>query len=179
VLERGGEVLKFIGDGLLAIFPMDQMNPCDTDREMVYCATSKAEDCATEEPNLFCGKSACARAIEAARDAVKRMADANEEIIAGGQEALRFGLALHLGNVTYGNIGASSRLDFTVIGPATNEAARMDSLTKELGIAVLMSEELERFVTGTLASVGRHSLRVVSADREIFTLPELVVTPAE
>jgi len=178
VLERGGEVLKFIGDGLLAIFPMDRMNPCDTEGEMVYCATSKAEACATEEPNLFCGKSACARAIEAARDAVKRMAEANEEITAGGHEALRFGLALHLGNVTYGNIGAASRLDFTVIGPATNEAARMDSLTKELGIGVLISEEFERFVPGTLASVGRHSFRGVAADREIFTLPELLAAPA-
>ena len=179
VLERGGEVLKFIGDGVLAIFPMDRMNPCDTEGEMVYCATSKAEDCATEEPNLFCGKSACARAIEAARDAVKRMAEANVEITAGGHEALRFGLALHLGNVTYGNIGAASRLDFTVIGPATNEAARMDTLTKELGIGVLISEEFERFVPGTLVSVGRHSFRGVALDREIFTLPELLPAPAE
>jgi adenylate cyclase len=126
---------------------------------------------------MFCGKSACARAIEAARDAVKRMAEVNEELAAEGRDALRFGLALHLGNVTYGNIGAASRLDFAVIGPATNEAARMDTLTKELGVGVLISEEFERFVPGTLVSVGRHSFRGVSHDREIFTLPELLEAP--
>ena len=92
---------------------------------------------------------------------------------ATGHAPLRFGLSLHLGNVTYGNIGAASRLDFTVIGPATNEAARMDALTKKLGLSVLISEEFERFVSGSLVSVGRHRFRGVAQDREIFTLPEL------
>src|SRR3546814_14783741 len=101
------------------------------------------------------------------------MAEVNAELTAGGRAALRFGLSLHLGNVTYGNIGAASRLDFTVIGPATNEAARMDNLTKELGIDVLLSEEFERFVPGTLVSVGRHSLPGVAPGRDVFTLPAL------
>jgi adenylate cyclase len=172
VLERGGEVLKFIGDGILAIFPMAKM-PAGTEGETLYCAESTAGDCTTKDPELFCGKSACNSAIEAARDAVTRMAQVNEEIAAAGHAPLRFGLSLHLGNVTYGNIGAASRLDFTVIGPATNEAARMDALTKKLGLSVLVSEEFERFVSGTLVSVGRHRFRGVAQDREIFTLPEL------
>ncbi|HEY9549988.1 MAG TPA: DUF427 domain-containing protein, partial [Kiloniellaceae bacterium] len=173
VLERGGEVLKFIGDGLLAIFPMDKVNPCDDPAEM-YCAAGAAP----EGDGMYCGKNACTRAIAAARDALARMAEVNAELTAGGRAALRFGLSLHLGNVTYGNIGAASRLDFTVIGPATNEAARMDSLTKEIGIDVLLSEEFERFVPGTLVSVGRHSLRGVAQVREIFTLPELAQAAA-
>jgi adenylate cyclase len=173
VLERGGEVLKFIGDGLLAIFPMDKVSPCDDPSEL-YCAAGPAPG----DDGMYCGKSACSRAIEAARDALRRMAEVNVELAADGREALRFGLSLHLGNVTYGNIGAASRLDFTVIGPAANEAARMDALTKELGISVLVSEDFARFVPGALVSVGRHSLRGVSQSREIFTLPELVEVAA-
>lgn len=169
VLERGGEVLKFIGDGLLAIFPMDKIDPCD-DPAQLYCNAGEVPD----GGGSYCGKSACNRAVDAARDAVKRMVDVNAELTTEGREALRFGLALHLGNVTYGNIGASSRLDFTVIGPAANEAARMDTLTKELGVTVLVSEEFERFVPGSLVSVGRHRFRGVAQDRELFTLPELL-----
>jgi adenylate cyclase len=128
---------------------------------------------------MFCGKNSCHLAIKAARDAVKRMAALNEELAEAGSAPLACGISLHLGNVTYGNIGAASRLDFTVIGPATNEAARMDGLTKELGLGVLISEEFERFVPGTLVSVGRHAFRGVTQEREIFTLPELLETPAE
>jgi uncharacterized protein (DUF427 family)/class 3 adenylate cyclase len=173
VLARGGEVLKFIGDGLLAIFPMDKMPDCEADDEL-YCAKAGIE----ERVEKYCGKSACIRAIEAARDALQRMAELNAEFAAAGRPPLHFGLSLHLGNVTYGNIGAASRLDFTVIGPAANEAARMDALTKELGISVLVSEDFARFVPGTLVSVGRHSLRGVAQSREIFTLPELVEVAA-
>src|SRR3546814_5934538 len=85
------------------------------------------------------------------------MAEVNAELTAGGRAALRFGLSLHLGNVTYGNIGAASRLDFTVIGPATNEAARMDNLTKELGIDVLLRSEEH---TSELQSLMRISYAV-------------------
>jgi adenylate cyclase len=173
VLERDGEVLKFIGDGLLAIFPMDKMPACDAEDEY-YCARTGIG----EDVEMYCGRSACSRAVEAARDALRRMAEVNAELAGTGREPLRFGLSLHLGNVTYGNIGSATRLDFTVIGPATNEAARMDTLTKELDIGVLISEEFERVVPGTLVSVGRHSFRGVTQSREIFTLPELLAAPA-
>lgn len=169
VLEHGGEVLKFIGDGLLAIFPMQSAEGA-AGPEPVFC--SKDGD------KMYCGKNAAHLAIKAVRDAVRRMAALNEELAAAGSPPLACGISLHLGNVTYGNIGAASRLDFTVIGPATNEAARMDGLTKELGLGVLISEEFERFVPGTLVSVGRHTFRGVTQEREIFTLPELAKVPA-
>jgi len=175
VLAHGGEVLKFIGDGLLAIFPMEKMAACDAEDEL-YCAKSGIEQGAAA---TYCGKSSCNSAIEAARDALQRMVEVNAALAETGRDPLRFGLSLHLGDVTYGNIGAASRLDFTVIGPATNEAARMDTLTKELGIGVLVSEDFERFVPGTLVSVGRHRMRGVALEREIFTLPELVKKAAE
>src|SRR5690606_12035019 len=68
VLERGGEVLKFIGDGLLAIFPMDKAPVCDAD-DAIYCAKAGSEDAV----EMYCAKSACHSAIEAARDALRRM----------------------------------------------------------------------------------------------------------
>src|SRR3546814_277356 len=173
VLERGGEVLKFIGDGVLAIFPMERVEPGE-DSGGVYCAAGASP----EGDGRYCGKPACNRAIEAAREALLRMGEVNAEVTGAGRAPLRFGLSLHLGDVTYGNIGAASRLDFTVIGPAANEAARMDALTKELGIGVLISEEFARFVPGTLVSVGRHSFRGVAQSREIFTLPELIEVAA-
>ena len=174
VLDHGGEVLKFIGDGLLAIFPMERA-PNEGDSGEVYCTKGGPEG----KGSQFCGKNACHVAVKAARDAVKRMAALNEELAEAGSAPLACGISLHLGDVTYGNVGAASRLDFTVIGPATNEAARMDGLTKELGLGVLVSEEFERFVPGTLVSVGRHAFRGVTQEREIFTLPELLEAAAE
>lgn len=173
VLEREGEVLKFIGDGLLAIFQMDKVPACDAG-DAFYRAKAGID----EGEEMYCGRSACTRAISAARDALARMAEVNAALAATGVAPLRFGLSLHLGNVTYGNIGAANRLDFTVIGPAANEAARMDALTKELGIDVLISEDFARFVPDTLVSVGRHRFRGVAQSREIFTLPELAKATA-
>ncbi|GAB4394429.1 MAG: hypothetical protein Tsb0032_19490 [Kiloniellaceae bacterium] len=170
VLDHGGEVLKFIGDGLLAIFPMQTAGEAAS-QEPVFCTK--------DGDKMFCGKNACHTAIKAAREALQRMQALNDELKQAGQAPLACGISLHLGDVTYGNIGAASRLDFTVIGPATNEAARMDGLTKELGVGVLISEEFERFVSGTLVSVGRHSFRGVTQSRELFTLPELLGSAAE
>ncbi|WP_299621567.1 DUF427 domain-containing protein [Pelagibius sp.] len=155
VLDGGGEVLKFIGDGLLAIFPMEKTGKFDKGKEM------------------YCGRHAGREALKAAREALARMEEVNHALAEDGRAPLRFGMALHMGDVTYGNIGAPSRLDFTVIGPATNEAARLDNLTKELGIPLLVSEDFEQVVTGSLVSLGRFRLRGVAEDMEVFTLPEL------
>ncbi len=174
VLAHGGEVLKFIGDGLLAIFPMDKVK-AGAEGQPLYCPGGTAK----EGDAMFCGFEACGKAIEAARDALTRMAKVNAALTESGRPALGFGLSLHLGDVTYGNIGATSRLDFTVIGPATNEAARMDALTKKLGLGVLISEDFARFVPDGLVSVGRHAFRGVSQEREIFTLPELLPGAAD
>ncbi len=147
VIEQGGEVLKFIGDAILAIFVID--DPADPAPE------------------------ACTRALAAAADAGERIAAVNGEREARGEPALAFGVGLHRGNLTYGNIGTERRLDFTVIGPAVNEAARIEDLCKTLETSVLMSEALAASIPGetNLLSLGRHVLRGVRTPQEIFTLP--------
>ncbi|MDH3234106.1 MAG: DUF427 domain-containing protein [Alphaproteobacteria bacterium] len=147
VIEHGGEVLKFIGDAVLAIFAIDD----------------------PESPN----PQACAQALAAVRDAEARIAAVNSERAARGQPALRFGTSLHRGDLTYGNIGTMKRLDFTVIGPAVNEAARIEALCKTLDTPVLISEAFAKSIDGKLEPLGLHSLRGVSAKQAIFTLPPI------
>jgi adenylate cyclase len=136
VLEREGEVLRFIGDAALAIFPVNDQ---------------EAE--------------ACRRALEAAREAIRRM----DAINATRERPLRFGIALHLGDVLYGNIGTPTRLEFTVIGAAANEAARIESLCKVLDAPLLVSAPVARHLAGA-RSLGRHPLRGVAESMELFTL---------
>lgn len=146
VTEAGGEILKFIGDAMLAIFPV-------------------ANDAARAE--------VVGRAVQAATRAVAAIAALNDTCATTGQPPIRFGLALHLGDVMFGNIGASARLDFTVIGPAVNEAARIELLCKELGHPLLVSSTFARAATNSsahLVSTGRHRLRGVREEAELFTL---------
>jgi adenylate cyclase len=140
VLERQGEVLRFIGDAALAIFPVGPNE-----------GTDEGE--------------ACRRALQAARDAIARMEAAN----AKRKRPLRFGIALHLGDVLYGNIGTPSRLEFTVIGAAANEAARIESLCKVLQVPLIVSPPVARHLAG-VRSLGRHALRGVAEPMELFTL---------
>ena len=143
--SHGGEILKFIGDGVMAYFP--------------------AEDA------LFL-PSVTANALGAARQLVEEIAVANEARAAGGRDAVRFGVGLHVGPVTFGNVGTEDRLDFTVIGPAVNRAARLESLTKELKVPVLASAEFRDATIQPMVSMGRHTLRGVPEPVEVFTLPE-------
>jgi adenylate cyclase len=136
VIEHKGEVLRFIGDAALAIFPVGA-DPAD----------------------------ACRRALQAARDALARMKALNEKRAA----PLRFGIGLHLGDVMYGNIGTPSRIEFTVIGAAANEAARIESKCKELGADLIVSAPVARQLGG-LRSLGSHRLRGVGAPIELFTV---------
>jgi adenylate cyclase len=142
--ENGGEILKFIGDGVMAYFP--------------------AEDA------LFLPQ-VTNNAIAAARRLIDDIEAANEARAAGGHDPVRFGIGLHVGPVTFGNIGTEDRLDFTVIGPAVNRAARLESLTKQLGVPVAASAEFNAACTIPLKSVGRHTLRGVPEPVEVFTLP--------
>ncbi len=144
VPENGGEVLKFIGDAVLAIFPIE--NPSD--------------------PH----PAACANALSAVRQAYKQIDAVNRERRARGEPSLEFGTGLHRGNITYGNIGTEMRLDFTVIGPAVNEAARIEDLCKALGVPVLTSSAFAGGVADALKSLGMHELRGVQTKQEIFTL---------
>ncbi len=145
VIEHGGEVLKFIGDAVLAIFAIDE--PDNPPRE------------------------ACSRALSAARDAQERIKSVNHERETQDKPPLEFGTGLHCGNITYGNVGTTKRLDFTVIGSAVNEAARIEGLCKSLGEPVLTSSVFARCVTDELRSLGQHSLRGVRDKEEIFALP--------
>lgn len=154
VLAQGGEVLRFIGDAALAIFPI------------VAEDDSAGRDACTRY-------DACRLALMAARDAMGRIDALNRERGERGAAPLGFGIGLHIGNVLYGNIGVPERLEFTVIGAAANEAARLEGLCRALDLPVLISAQFARFFPGELASVGRHALRGVAAPQEIFTLPDL------
>jgi adenylate cyclase len=138
VQRKGGEVLRFIGDAALAIFPV---------------GAASVED-------------ACTRALAAANEAVFRMNEFN----AGRPTPLGFGIGLHLGEVLYGNIGTPTRIEFTVIGAAANEAARIEGLCKDLKTSLLISAEVARHLPGPFRSLGLHRLRGVGEPVEVFTL---------
>lgn len=148
VQTRGGDVLKFIGDGMLAIFPIRD----DLDRDR-----------------------ACTTALEAAREALDRLGALNARRQEAGQPPLEIGLALHTGAVMYGNIGASQRLDFTVIGPAVNLVSRIESLCPVIGYPLLASSRFASPCGSDLVSVGRHRLRGIEEEQELFTLPEVAL----
>jgi len=141
---RGGQVLKFLGDGMLATFPIvDGMDQ----------ATGR-------------------RALDAAVEAMRAIDQLNAARGAAGKPVATVDLALHLGEVLYGNVGAVDRLDFTVIGPAVNEAARIETLCEPLGAKVLVSAELAAATaeSNRLRSLGRHRLRGVREEREVYAL---------
>ena len=152
ILDHGGEVLRFIGDAALAIFPTGTSS-CGIRRECCDTAT------------------ACHAALGAAQDAQARMKVLNQKRAQSGESPLSYGLALHMGDVTYDNIGVPERLEFTVIGAAANEAARMEGLCKALNQPLLISSEFRRCFPGKVVSLGFHTLRGVSAPEEVFTLP--------
>jgi len=137
ILDHGAEVLKFMGDGLLAIFAI-----------------------AGDEIEV------CKRALAAARQAQANIAALANSTMPG----LRFGLALHIGDVLYGNIGSGNRLDFTCIGPAVNCAARIEKLASQLGRAILASGEFARYCPEDFTARGEFSLAGFSAPQPIFDL---------
>jgi adenylate cyclase len=146
VRVAGGEILKFLGDGVLAVFlPPDGVN--------VAVVTPAA--------------------LAAAREILTRVEALNATETEAGNPALSLNIALHAGEVTYGNIGTIDRLDFTVIGPAVNEAARLEKLCKELGMSILISKsfvEAAQRVREQFLPVGRHPLRGVREAQEVFTV---------
>ena len=145
VTERGGEVLKFLGDGLLAVFPSEHVG----------------------------AERACHDALGAAVDASGRNAALNARRTTEGGPALDLSIALHFGDVIYGNIGTARRLDFTVIGPAVNEVSRMESLGKALGAELLLSQSIAQRCGHPVLSLGPHKLRGTTGMREMFALAPL------
>jgi adenylate cyclase len=119
-----------------------------------------------------CQQETCCRALDAAVEAMSEINRMNRMRCAAGKRSAAVDLALHLGEVLYGNVGASDRLDFTVIGPAVNEVARIETLCEPLGRNVLVSAELAAAAgrDGRLVPLGRYSLRGVRDARAIFGL---------
>jgi adenylate cyclase len=139
-IERhGGEILKFMGDGLLAIFPLSQ-------------------------------PQACANLLHAIDEARQAMAALNQRSEQAGHDRLNYGIGVHVGDVMYGNIGSSTRLDFTVIGPAVNMASRLEALTKQLGKPVLLSRDFADFVERdfNIENAGKHAVRGFHEPIELF-----------
>jgi adenylate cyclase len=148
VADHGGEVLKFIGDAMLAIFPIQD----DLDRDR-----------------------ACRTALIAAEEALTRLAKANAERRVRGALEIDLGLALHTGSVMYGNIGAPDRLDFTVIGPAVNLTARIAGLCRPMKRQLLASARFASPCGSELVSLGHHAMRGLSEAQEVFGLPDSAI----
>lgn len=143
VTPRGGEILRFMGDAMLILFPADkkgQLGP------------------------------ACAAAMDAALDAFARAETLNHRRRLDGGPEIRFGVGLNAGQVVYGNVGAPDRLDFTVIGPAVNRAARLESMTKDLGVPLLMTATFAAALGRPARSLGAHRMRGLEEPVEVFVL---------
>jgi adenylate cyclase len=140
--DHGGDVLKLIGDGTLAIF--------------------------TAEDRMH----ACNAALTAAIAARQGVVELNERRTMEGKPVTDMYLGLHVGKVFYGNVGSRERLDFTVLGPAVNEASRIAAMCRSVDQPVLMSATFAKVgdMKRRLVSVGRYALRGVSHSQELFTL---------
>lgn len=145
VARRGGQVLKFLGDGMLATFDLE----------------GRERD------------SICSDALQSAYEMVAGVAETNAARRVAGLPTMDLDVALHLGDVLYGNVGAADRLDFTVIGPAVNEASRIETLCETLGHNVLISETFASAAltcSGRLIPVGTHELRGVRDSQTLYTI---------
>jgi adenylate cyclase len=145
VSARKGETLKFMGDGVLAVFPA-------------------ADDDDFSEASV--------QALEASLEGLERLGQINQTRRASDLPEVRIGIGLHLGEVIFGNVGAADRLDFTVIGPAVNLASRIEGLTKRLLRPILVSSAFARICPRPLVSLGFHSVRGLFEPEEVFGLPE-------
>jgi adenylate cyclase len=141
ILEHGGEVLKFMGDGLLAIFPIAGDNDAST---------------------------VCRRTLSCALEVRARIAELPRK--SEGDDAIRFGLALHVGEVMYGNIGGGNRLDFTCIGPAVNLAARLEKVASKLGETIVASADFAGHFPDGFRRLGEHSVAGFAAPQTVFGL---------
>ncbi len=147
VTTEGGEILKFIGDGLLAVFPFGRAQEADVVTEASYRAARQA--------------------LDALRDLNERPPSPVAAI--DGWRPLRTGIALHAGEVFFGNVGGPDRLDFTVIGRAVNEASRVEALCKSLGKEILITAPVAQNLRQPLEALGEHRLRGLGAPVALFS----------
>jgi adenylate cyclase len=141
ITDHGGEILKFVGDGLLAIFPI-------------------------EAPNM--AAAAARNALVAARKAVDAAHGLSSDESLVGEPPLEIVVALHIGTAIYGNIGAADRLDFTVIGPAVNLVSRIEAVAKTLNLPIIVSDDFARACSEPLHRLGSHKLRGLATPHDLF-----------
>ena len=135
-------MLKFVGDGILAMFPLGEDSPCG-------------------------------RALDAAEAGLRHVDELNDRRRGEGLPWTDIHLALHVGEVLYGNIGSRERLDFTVVGPAVNEVARIEAMCRSLDQRVVTSSAFAGAAgeaRARLVSLGRYALRGVRRPEELFTI---------
>jgi adenylate cyclase len=145
ITSRGGEVLKFMGDGLLAVFPIDE-----------YVGDVR---------------QVCSHVLEAARE-TRASVEAMQYPIGDTVERFRFGVALHVGKILYGNIGGGNRLDFTCIGPAVNLAARLEKIAGKLGRTIVASEGFAGICSGGWAELGEFPIAGFSKAERVYGLAD-------
>jgi adenylate cyclase len=142
ITSHGGEILKFVGDGLLAIFPVE---------------------------NAGMTATAAHRALAAAMEAVEAVRGLTGDPSLLGESPLEIVVALHIGPAIYGNIGAADRLDFTVIGPAVNLVSRIEAVAKALNLPIIVSDDFARAYGKSLHPLGRHELRGLATPHDLFS----------
>ncbi|MEL6373900.1 MAG: adenylate/guanylate cyclase domain-containing protein [Pseudomonadota bacterium] len=143
IKDAGGDILSFSGDSLLALF-----RPTGDDQRPGEVMT---------------------RVFDAARDAVAQMETLNADRVAKGENEIGYGIGLHCGTVTYGNVGTPERLSFSVFGASVNEVARLEKLTRDLGEKIVVSETAAALAPLPLVDRGTHPLRGVGRDMRVFT----------
>ncbi len=144
VKQHNGEILKFIGDAVLIIFPVDK----------------------TITPS-----QACRAALDAAQNSLLQFESQNIDRKTSQKPEINFGIGLHFGHVTFGNVGALDRLDFTVIGQAVNLTSRLEELTKRTDNALLMSQEFSDHLDQKTDCIGEFSLKGIERKQQVFSLP--------
>jgi adenylate cyclase len=150
IRTHGGEVLKFMGDGLLAVFPISE---ADGNSQQV-----------------------CSRVLDAARES-RASVGAMQYKVAETVERFRFGVALHVGKILYGNIGGGNRLDFTCIGPAVNLAARLEKIAGRLHRTIVASERFAGICAGGWTELGEFPIAGFSKAERVYGLAD--ETPAD
>ncbi|MDE1463443.1 adenylate/guanylate cyclase domain-containing protein [Spartinivicinus poritis] len=145
VTHRGGEVLRFIGDAMLILFTKETASTIN---------------------------AACEAALDAAILAYEQIQTLNAELVKKGQPIIEFGVGLHQGEVIYGNVGSSSRLDFTVMGPAVNRTARIEELTQMVGTNLLMSDEFASLINHPVHFVGKYPVKGVAEPLAVYRLEQ-------
>jgi len=148
---EGGQILSFLGDGFLAVYP---------------CERHRAES-----------QEACRKALKAAEIAIWRMGDFNRKRHTASELEIGFGIGLHVGNVMFGNVGLQDRLTFSAFGRAVNEVTRLESLTKKYGFPLIASEAFVEYCGGAWNELGKEKLRGVEQEMTVYSpQPGQVIT---